>query len=199
MGELFSLDRIPLLHSNLNTPVKLYLDFNGHFDAVWGGYTNVATPVYDIDGDATIFSQQELDNITEVWHRIAEDFAPFQIDVTTEDPDNFFTGVVMRIAIGGGTFQGSGVTFDVTGMGNVVLRDTTTGVVQVHDVLFRDAGTLSHMNHSLLESRLRSESHGGMMTGDRLSRALCLPHRDGALDSQSASDGFLSSYGAEAA
>lgn len=101
IGPLASLDSIPLLHSNPNSPVKLYLDFDGHFEAQWGGFYNVVTPVYDIDGDATTFSQQELNNIYEIWQRIAEDFAPFNVDVTTEEPPSFEDGVAMRASIGG--------------------------------------------------------------------------------------------------
>lgn len=101
LGPAFALSSIPKLHSNTDTPVKLYLDFDGHFESQWGGFSNVVTPVYDIDGDATTFSQQELDNIVEVWKRVAEDFAPFHIDVTTEDPGDFTDGVGMRISIGG--------------------------------------------------------------------------------------------------
>ena len=101
LGPAFALSSIPKLHSNTDTPVKLYLDFDGHIESQWGGFSNVVTPVYDIDGDATTFSQQELDNIVEVWKRVAEEFAPFHIDVTTEDPGDFTDGVGMRISIGG--------------------------------------------------------------------------------------------------
>lgn len=95
------LTSIPLLHSNAAAAVKVYLDFDGHFDAVWGAYSNVSTPVYDRDGDATTFSDSELASITEIWRRVSEDFAPFHVDVTTENPGNFNNGVALRVAIGG--------------------------------------------------------------------------------------------------
>ena len=42
-------------------------------------------PAYSKDGDPA-FSAAELDAVQEVWARVAEDYAPFNIDVTTEDP-----------------------------------------------------------------------------------------------------------------
>jgi PKD repeat protein len=35
---------------------------------------------------STAFSQAELDNIYSIWQRVAEDYAPFDVDVTTQDP-----------------------------------------------------------------------------------------------------------------
>ena len=40
---------------------------------------------YTRDGSAA-FSDAELDVVQEVWARVAEDYAPYNIDVTTEDP-----------------------------------------------------------------------------------------------------------------
>ena len=100
-GGLNPLTAIPALHSNSSATVKIYLDFNGDFLATWGGYSNVTTPVYDIDGDATTFSDAELIRIQEIWARVAEDFAPFNVDVTTVDPGDFSNGNGLRVAIGG--------------------------------------------------------------------------------------------------
>lgn len=101
IGPLAALTDIPLLHSNSGATVKLYLDFNGHFESNWGGYSNITTPVFDRDGDATTFSQSELNEISEIWQRVSEDFAPFDVDVTTEEPPDFSDGVAMRASIGG--------------------------------------------------------------------------------------------------
>ncbi len=95
------LTAIPQLSSNSAARAKLYLDFNGNFEATWGSYSNVTTKVYNIDGDATTFSSTELANIQEIWARVAEDYAPFNIDVTTIDPGANVDRVVARIAIGG--------------------------------------------------------------------------------------------------
>ena len=100
-GELNTLDSIPLLHSLPGAPATLYLDFDGHFQAVWGDQTPGQSPPYDIDGDRTTFSDLELNRIFGVWTRVAEDFAPFNIDVTTEEPPVIEPGKSIRAAIGG--------------------------------------------------------------------------------------------------
>jgi hypothetical protein len=109
----YPLTAIPQLHSDPTAPAKLYLDFDGHFEPVWGGwvdpvfgtrwnaYYNVTTPPFDTDGDRTTFSDGELAAIREIWARVAEDFAPFNVDVTTVDPGNFDDRVGLRVAIGG--------------------------------------------------------------------------------------------------
>ena len=73
--------------------MKLYLDFDGHFEAQWGSYSNVTTPVFDRDGDPTTFSDAELESIYDIWSRVVEDFAPFNIDVTTVEPPELAPGV----------------------------------------------------------------------------------------------------------
>ena len=96
-----SLTSLPQLHSNAGATAKLFLDFNGNFVASWGGWSNATTPVYDQDGDATTFSDGELASIHEIWARVSEDYAPFNIDVTTVDPGSLANQVVAQIAIGG--------------------------------------------------------------------------------------------------
>lgn len=102
------LSSVPVLHSRPSAAAKFFLDFDGHFEPVWGAYSNVTTPVFDRDGDATTFSNSELATIQEIWARVAEDFAPFNVDVTTVDPGNFSNGVGLRASIGGnGSWYGS--------------------------------------------------------------------------------------------
>src|SRR5688572_32442941 len=95
------LSSLPQLHSNASAAAKLFLDFDGHFEASWGGYSNVSTPAFDQDGNTTSFSDGELAAIQQIWARVAEDYAPFNIDVTTVDPGNQTNGVTAVIAIGG--------------------------------------------------------------------------------------------------
>lgn len=92
---------LPALSSNPGATAKLYLDFNGHFQSSWGSYNNASTPVFDQDGDATSFSNGELATIQQVWARVAEDYAPLNIDVTTVNPGSQANRVVAHIAIGG--------------------------------------------------------------------------------------------------
>lgn len=81
---------IPILHSKPNVTSKLYLATEGYFMSNWGSYTNISTPPLNLDNDS----------ITEVWARVSEDFAPFNIDVTTEKYE-LQDSVVAVIAIGG--------------------------------------------------------------------------------------------------
>ncbi len=82
---------VPAYHSNLNASQKIFLDFDGH--VVTGTFWNpgndgnpIHAPAFDTDGDIFTFNQTELNRILDVWERVAEDFAPFAVDVTTEDP-----------------------------------------------------------------------------------------------------------------
>ena len=105
------LTSIPALNSDPGAPATLYLDFHG--EAAFSlGFTPVsATPAYDIDGDPTTFSSQELANIQEIWSRVSEIYSPFNINVTTVDPGNWGNGGQhqLRALIGGnGAWAGGG-------------------------------------------------------------------------------------------
>jgi hypothetical protein len=88
---------VPAYSSNPGAAATLYLDFNGHFEAQWGSHSNITTPVFSMDEDTTTFASNELAAIKEVWQRVAEDFAPFNINVTTVDPGDFFKVLVQRV------------------------------------------------------------------------------------------------------
>jgi hypothetical protein len=92
---------VPAYSSNPGAAATLYLDFDGHFEAQWGIRSNISTPVYSIDTDTTSFASYELAAIKEVWQRVSEDFAPFNINVTTVNPGDFSNGKALRVAIGG--------------------------------------------------------------------------------------------------
>ena len=78
------------LHSLAGADHTIYLDFDGHVttDTYWNNSygAEITTPAYDVDGDAGSFSETELARIQQIWTRVAEDFAPFHVNVTTEDP-----------------------------------------------------------------------------------------------------------------
>lgn len=80
-----------LLHSRPAATRKIYLDFNGHTTTgtIWNtswSRASVTTPAFSLDADAANFSDPEHAAIQTVWRRIAEDFAGYDVDVTTEDP-----------------------------------------------------------------------------------------------------------------
>ena len=106
---------VPAFSSLPGAPVNVYLDFDGHTETQdWPGARSdgqsgaVVTPVFDIDGDQTTFNAAELDVIKESYLRVAEDFAPFRVNVTTVDPGSYNDFETMRVSIGGnGSWIGS--------------------------------------------------------------------------------------------
>lgn len=80
-----------LLHSRPAATRKIYLDFNGHTTTgtIWNtswSRASVTTPAFSLDADTSTFTDPEHAAIQTVWRRIAEDFAGYDVDVTTEDP-----------------------------------------------------------------------------------------------------------------
>ncbi|MBM4048247.1 MAG: hypothetical protein FJ279_24350, partial [Planctomycetes bacterium] len=81
------------LHSLPGASKIIYLDFNGHTtpgNTAWGKTYNGGQPIitapFDMDGNPDAFSEEEQRVIQRVWQRVAEDYAPFELDVTTQDP-----------------------------------------------------------------------------------------------------------------
>ncbi|WP_305910073.1 PKD domain-containing protein [Methylomarinum sp. Ch1-1] len=80
------------LHSKPGASNIIYIDVNGHTlsGTAWNsGSASIQAQPYDSDGDTTGFSALELAEIAEIWHRVAEDYVPFDVDVTTEEPGSF--------------------------------------------------------------------------------------------------------------
>lgn len=73
-----------ILHSNPDATKVIYLDFNGH-TILWEGEEFYYDP-WNLEGSDTTFSDTERTIIQLTWQSIAEDFLPFELDVTTEDP-----------------------------------------------------------------------------------------------------------------
>ena len=79
------------MHSLPGANHTIYLDFTGHTTegTTWNsayGITTIVSPPYDIDGDTSTFNATEIERIQITWQTVSEDFRPFNIDVTTEDP-----------------------------------------------------------------------------------------------------------------
>ncbi|MBR5758113.1 MAG: hypothetical protein IKX88_05915 [Thermoguttaceae bacterium] len=114
------------LNSCLESNYTIYLDFNGneYEGSEWNNNAKVTTPPYDTqvypyNGDDVVpydltdesvlsqlneFTNSELRDIYEIWYRVSEDFMPFNINVTTQEPDNdqFADNThAIRVAIGG--------------------------------------------------------------------------------------------------
>ncbi|GAB4143881.1 MAG: hypothetical protein Tsb009_15250 [Planctomycetaceae bacterium] len=88
---------VPRFESNPNAKNTIFLDFDGHDDHFFGKPIN--TPAFDFDFDETTFSITELAMMQDIWDTITEDFAPFDVNVTTIAPGDIAT--TERIAFGG--------------------------------------------------------------------------------------------------
>ncbi|MFN3216830.1 MAG: PKD domain-containing protein [Acidimicrobiales bacterium] len=81
------------LESRPGSARVIYLDFDGETISGTGWNENFtedgaafyADP-YDTDGSPGTFSDAERAVVQNVWRRVAEDFAPFDVNVTTKDP-----------------------------------------------------------------------------------------------------------------
>lgn len=92
-ANLFALDQTFNLSSLPTASKTIYLDFTGHrtIGTAWNDSDAeiVCMPFTD---DATLqvpdftFNPSELGTIQQVWAMVAEDFAPFQVNVTTKEP-----------------------------------------------------------------------------------------------------------------
>ncbi len=79
------------LHSKPGSNRVIYLDFDGHTitGTAWntnGKPATVNVTAYDTDGNPNTWSTAEQDVVRDVWARVSEDYAPFDVDVTTQAP-----------------------------------------------------------------------------------------------------------------
>jgi hypothetical protein len=102
---------MPMLNSNPRATHTIYLNFTGsRMTRDWSpdGFPNVNLgkhhTVFDLDGDASRFSDGEADAIYRIWKYVADDYAPFDVNVTTVN-NNYNPSVywdnVLEVAIGG--------------------------------------------------------------------------------------------------
>ncbi len=76
------------LHSRPGAQRTIFLDFDGYqlpSGTAWDSQGYFAAP-YDTNGSPATFSSGELAVVQSVWARVSEDYAPFDVDVTTQDP-----------------------------------------------------------------------------------------------------------------
>jgi len=100
------------LHTKPGASKTIYLDFDGHTasNTAWSR-TIIVAPAYDLTGNATIFDDTERSNIISIWNRVAEDYIPFDVDVTTEPPS---TDALLRTSAADNTY-GTRVAITKTG------------------------------------------------------------------------------------
>jgi hypothetical protein len=79
------------LHSKPGSDHTIYLDFDGQRVAgsIWNDNSALPDafyPGWSTDADRSTFNASERATIQSIWQRVAEDYAPFDVDVTTDDP-----------------------------------------------------------------------------------------------------------------
>ncbi|KRF19780.1 hypothetical protein ASG90_20340 [Nocardioides sp. Soil797] len=75
------------LHSRRASHHTIYLDFDGErvCGTVWDPYGCINAPRFDTNGRRG-FSKSERRAIQRIWRGVVEDYAPFDVDITTERP-----------------------------------------------------------------------------------------------------------------
>ena len=90
---------LPLHHSNPGAPWTVYVDVESRTVPVHPNMRLalglrqgvVVTAGLTLDADSATFTADEQLLVSRIWARVAEDFAPFDVDVTTERPASFAT------------------------------------------------------------------------------------------------------------
>ena len=121
------------LQSNPGADHTIFLDFDGHVTkgTYWNGGDRLVTHAFSRDGDAG-FSDAELGVVQGVWQRVAEDFLPFEVNVTTRDPG------AAALSKGGAGDDAWGVRIAVGGSWRDWFGHSAGGVAYVGSFNFRD-------------------------------------------------------------
>jgi opacity protein-like surface antigen len=148
-----SADNIPALSSLPGARYKLFLSMEGLSLPAWGFYTDVNTPPFDLAGDSSVVQQ--------IWERVAEDYAPFNLDVTTINPGPSLDVAVISIGGSWSDWYGSsagGVAF--TGgyrqnslsmkTGFVFSRNLGSDAKYIAEAAAHEAGHLFGLQHQAL-------------------------------------------------
>ena len=82
----YGLENTFSLQSRPNATKTIFLDFDGHHSVgnSWGH--DIQFPAFNRDGNPSSFSDSELIEIQKQFQNVAEDFLPFDVNVTTLDP-----------------------------------------------------------------------------------------------------------------
>jgi hypothetical protein len=157
----------PLFHSRPGATNVLFLDFNGHLvtNTAWNSYPDWNEPLWDcrpysIDADETTFSAAEQQAILTIWERVAEDYAPFDIDVTTEQPVAW-SRYVGHVLITPGTDK-NGVSCPHDGYGGIAFVDVFGEVNYSYDYAgesFSPAWVLNYELAGYAEYEAEAASH----------------------------------------
>ena len=116
----FPLDQTFLLNSKPGSKRVIFLDFDGHvtsgtsWNSSFTGGADIVTPAFDLDGIPSSFNATEAEIVQRTWLHVAEDYAAFDVNVTTQDP-------------GAAAITRSATSDDVYGTRSVIGPDTFYG------------------------------------------------------------------------
>lgn len=183
--DALALNGLPLHHSNPGAPWTVYIDVESRSIPVHQNMRLalglrqgiVNTSGLTLDADAATFTAEEQLLVSRIWARVAEDFAPFDVDVTTERPASFATD-----SWGGGRVLWNLVTRSETAVGfpagslfGIAATAQLCGISTSFQgqPTFTFWGTTTPMNHDLIADTISHEAghvfglvHDGFMLGN---------------------------------
>src|SRR5262245_160693 len=91
-----------IFHSRPGSANVLYINFAGEnvTNTAWNtdlGRAVIPAVAFSTDTDPTTFSDAEQVAIKKIWQRMAEDYSPFDIDVTTERPPSLTSRTALAL------------------------------------------------------------------------------------------------------
>lgn len=117
---------VPALSSKPDAPYTIYLDFDGAYAEEWGPWNNTYSPgeipPFSIDADQANTSSEEWLAMGRVWHYVAEDYSPFNVNVTT-----------VNFASGGSSVEDQSVRIIIGGSADDWLDEEAFGVAFIDD------------------------------------------------------------------
>jgi hypothetical protein len=157
------------LHSKPGSPNTLYVDFDGHIlqGTVWNSGSGTAVldmlPFNYNDADPDSYTQDEVDRIAEAWRRVAEDFAPFDVDVTTEEPP--YTTLSDNERYYGPTTAHALVTNRIDRFGNAAYNCSCGGVAYLNRWGSTNSGTNLNFNSGITSNAMTISHETGHTLG----------------------------------
>jgi len=111
------------LHSRPNASKKICLDFRGRniSNSSWSKKATIVAPPFSCDGNSNDFSASERSIIARAWGEVAEQFSPFDVDVTTDCTEE---DVIRRDA----TDAGYGCWAVITPLSQLICNGTCGGI-----------------------------------------------------------------------
>jgi hypothetical protein len=163
-----------VLHSKPGAPNVLYLNFTGEnvSGTAWNISLNrsvIPALAFSTDSDYSTFNDAEQVAIKRIWQRVAEDYAPFNVDVTTERPATFGTQTAHAL-----------ITLSTDANGAANPSSTSGGVSYVN--VFGTAGYASYRPSWIYFDNLaNTESYIAEATSHEIGHNMGLSH-DGKTD-----------------